>query len=408
MLALSCFYPLCISAASDTQDVYFIPLEQQQAFQYFKSAGLKTITKVSYSVDQVVSGTNTFSCVGGSCRIDKGSISPSSDFRIVLTETTSGYSPTPRFLYCKAESNGSFTCGANSGSGSTVYAPELALKGILQQGDDYAYLNFSGSTNLTVSDTGTLTYQYEIPWFKFEYDYLDHYTSNTRVAFYPDDAFVYVSFAYYGTYGMGSNPRQLPYLNLYPGYDDMKFESELVYSGTESSGYRIATFKITCTDFADRPTGSLTWWPWLPCGNCSAVGLATKIYPLYLGRGDNLGDDFANFIGLNGAIKGAIVDGTPESQGQANDLLNKNESLDSVINDYDSIEQGYQDNVKNSLSAIDPGSSIVWTADILTTFGFVSDKVTQIYDFMGGFKILIMFSLVLGLALLLIGVDAKK
>lgn len=86
----------------------------------------------------------------------------------------------------------------------------------------------------------------------------------------------------------------------------------------------------------------------------------------------------------------------------------KNEELNSAVNNYDSIEQGLVEDFNTNISNLNTDLNIFGVTDFVKTSTFVSTQLQTIYNSNEYIQYVVMFSLVLGIAMTIIGIKTRR
>lgn len=90
------------------------------------------------------------------------------------------------------------------------------------------------------------------------------------------------------------------------------------------------------------------------------------------------------------------------------DSTNANNELGSVVDEYDGLEQDFNNNLNSSLNDLDTDISLFGVSDFVKTGNFVSTQLTNIFNSNQTIQNMTIFSLVVGFSLVLIGIGVRR
>lgn len=96
------------------------------------------------------------------------------------------------------------------------------------------------------------------------------------------------------------------------------------------------------------------------------------------------------------------------SSNQTTDNDNSNSYLNNAIQDYEQVESELVGNFSNSISSLDTDINLFNVSDFTNTASFVSDQLTNIFNSDTNIQNMIMFSLIIGFSLVLIGIGVRR
>lgn len=275
----------------------------------------------------------------------------------------------------------------------------------------------------------------EIPWLHGTYIHDTAYNSNARAVFLPGNGDLYISFittvnTFNGTNYDASAVQANPHVMVY-SQDTVQYYIDFeVVSSSQINGCYWLTFKFHNND-SGRHWLNINF-PRLGTGNNE-----TKIIPYYVGSGNDLSDAQKQSLNIQTSteLKLSEIDASIDSiystvvntnlwvqsianQGSttnqylstgnstsqaANTALNsENQQLTNVVNQVNSIETTYNSDLNSALNGIDLDNDLVSHTGFTNAALWVSAQFNRLI--VGTpFELVMMFSLVTGLALVLIG-----
>lgn len=118
--------------------------------------------------------------------------------------------------------------------------------------------------------------------------------------------------------------------------------------------------------------------------------------------------DFRNtFIQYMTNLLQYLVTGNEGSQETVENTDKTNQALENVTNEHDKIEQGMTGDFNNAVADVDINQGTDFLTSMSASFAWVGTQMTNLFNYGGQIQYLLMYSLILGFALVLIGRGLK-
>lgn len=127
-----------------------------------------------------------------------------------------------------------------------------------------------------------------------------------------------------------------------------------------------------------------------------------KILPIYFGYGYHMPDECRNLCGLESRTSQLLTKGNTVSQTAQNNATNTNNTLEDTTNNLYSLENTFNDDLDNAFNNINIDNSLITNNGFINSAQWLSNQFTNIVS-PAPINNMIMFSLILGLAMVLIG-----
>lgn len=127
-----------------------------------------------------------------------------------------------------------------------------------------------------------------------------------------------------------------------------------------------------------------------------------EIIPIYVGSGRNMPDNIRVMIGIGTREEALQILGTNESITSSNNATNTNNTLEDTTNNLYSLENTFNDDLDNAFNNITIDNSLITNNGFINSAQWLSNQFTNIVS-PTPINNMIMFSLILGLAMVLIG-----
>lgn len=258
----------------------------------------------------------------------------------------------------------------------------------------------------------------EIPWLSGNYTHINGFDSLTKAAYIPPNNDLYISFISnistynstpYENTAVTANNHVRVWANEVVQYF---IDFEVISVSQVNAAYQY-TYKFHNND-------SVRHWINIDIPRFNSN---TKIIPIYLGSGDNIDDSVKqvihipttteNYLGnINNQISGLgfnvsqqnnlITQGNTNSQSAQTNLGIQNNELSSTVNQINSLETTYNNDLNSALNGIDLDNDLVSHTGFTNAALWVSAQFNRMISGTP-FELVMMFSLVTGLALVLIG-----
>lgn len=159
-------------------------------------------------------------------------------------------------------------------------------------------------------------------------------------------------------------------------------------------GYQIGGNVTNITESVGMGSYTVTW------GESSA--LIDAIEKEFNSHQSFLGGLFDDLFDKIDSIFGPDTSGSSDAAAESNDVLSGS------VDQYDSVESGLTDDFNSSLTDLDTDINLFNSNDFITTGTFVSDQLTNIFNSNSNISNMIMFSLIIGFSLTLIGIGVRR
>lgn len=280
------------------------------------------------------------------------------------------------------------------------------------------------SDSVSLTDSGTFFTGYTIPWLSGTYIHDTTHVNNQRDILLPANGSVYmgvvssVNFWNSSDYA-GGNALPNRYANVYSRDGSSGFQVHR-FNSSEIVGAYYQVFRI------DNPNNSNAW----VSVDFPKITNSTTIIPIYLGSGNDIPDSVKQSLGimtgteqylseisdntsnLAGGINQVVVatsqgnsliaNGNSTSAAATNNLSNQNNELSSTVSQINSLETTYNDSLNLALNNISTSNELVQHTGFTNAALWVSAQFNRLVV-NTPFELIITFSMVTGLALVLIG-----
>lgn len=318
--------------------------------------------------------------------------------------------------------NDRFVCNASGTSYSCYYLGSSGNTGTFQ----YETTRAHNITEENISIHGA-----EIPWLSGSYIHDTSHVSNARDLWIAANGTLYISMI------TSTNPLRLGASYSSNAYDNPYMQ---VWSRSGSGQFTVSRLNIAAATGAyfntyaiSNPHNTAQW----VTVNFPEFTSSTKIIPIYVGNGTDLDDSAKQRIGISTVsenyldriassvensniwiqniqsqnttsnsylydINSSLSNGNSRSQQADTSLGTQNQALNNVVNQVNSIETIYNNDLNSALNGIDLDNDLVSHTGFTNAALWVSAQFNRMISGTP-FELVMMFSLVTGLALVLIG-----
>lgn len=314
-----------------------------------------------------------------------------------------------------------------SDSGATNYSYQCRLSGTTYSCAAYNPAGtYMGTYDWTITEAYNITESnyvlrgVEIPWLGGNYVHETSYVNKKRIHLEPNRKY-YISFLtdYNLYYYSGNNYSNLGnrWFDGYANKSGVTFTSGIIYSSETYNMYKYTFWLMASEDC------NITL-------NFPGIVADTQIIPIYVGYGNDLSDADAQLIGLEAsyetklnnisskidsiitlnntqtqaavATNNNLISGNPTSQAAQSALTNSNTTLNNRVDQMNNIETEYNSDLNAALDDIDISTDLVQHTGFTNAALWVSAQFNRLV--LGTpFELVMTFSLITGLALVLIG-----
>lgn len=381
-----------------------IPYWQLMAYQYWSDYGY-TFT-FNYSFDQVnrnsysgsiSAGTETISITQGSFSGTTGTTGRALICQPQVTGTANN-----SMYYCQYHGNTSVG-STNYGTSQNININAVALNGSIT--DPKRSISITSTENETFWNY----FGHQMLWASGKYIHSTEFNSSHYFNIKGDSHIYFIFLSKKNLWYVGSKYR---FIELYPDvstYAEYDFDWVANEYGSASNGIYMYKFDISLAD--GYKTNSNHFFSF------DIVNLIdSDIYPIYVGNGLGLPSDVAESFGiptttdkllaagndLKAKNNTLVESGNNISQSAENALSGQNEALSGSVNQINSIETTYNDDLNAALNDIDISTDLVQHTGFTNAALWVA---TQFNRFVIGtpIELVLTFSLVTGLGLILLG-----
>ena len=138
-------------------------------------------------------------------------------------------------------------------------------------------------------------------------------------------------------------------------------------------------------------------------GNISTIKNTLNTLKSSLSTNNNILTNIYNYLQTSLSNIIDLITGNDSASSSVSNNDNVNSEFQDVNNQYDVLEQGFQNNMNTSLDSIDTNINLIGFTDFISTATFISTNITRIIQSNEYYESFVFMGLILGLALFLIG-----